>query len=283
MGIVNNDFKIVSDSSINNAKIEKVNFATVPMRILAGDKEFVDDGSVDTIQMMDYIDSYDGKTTTSCPNVNDWVEAFEGAKYVFVITISSNLSGTYSSALMAKDMYEEEHPESKVHVFDSLATGPKMNMIAIRLQKDIEAGMSFDEIVKDVDMYASKIELFFILESLKNLAKNGRVTPVVAALAGVLGIRMLGRASSKGTIEPIDKARGQKKAVTIFVENMKAKNFNGKLLDIVHCDNEKTAQMIKEEVMKNYPDCVVTISECTALCSYYAQKGGIIAGFEIES
>lgn len=275
------DFKIVADSSINVTDMDKVDFEAVPLKIITDEKEFIDDGSIDTKEMLEYLDAYDGKSTTSCPNVADWLKAFGDAQNVFVITISSSLSGSYQAALMAKDMYEEEHEGRRVHVFDSLATGPKMWLMAVRIKEDITAGMKFDEIVEDVEEYARRVCLMFSLESLKNLAKNGRITPVVAAVAGVFGIRLLGIATKQGIIDAIGKARGLKKAISGFVEQMDEHGFEGKRLDISHCENEKGAAMLADAVRQKYPDCRITITDCTGLCSYYAQRGGIIAGFEV--
>jgi len=167
--------KIVADSSANVMELKKVSFAVAPLKIITAQREFVDDQNLDLGDMVRYFESYKGRSQTSCPNPEDWLKAFGDADDVLCVTITSGLSGSYNAACIAKDMYEEEHPDRRVFVIDSLSAGPELTLIVEKLQELILAGKSYEEICDYVPQYQKKTGLLFILESLKNFAANGRV------------------------------------------------------------------------------------------------------------
>lgn len=165
--------KIIADSSANISALEGVCFQSIPMTIRAGEREFVDDGTLDTAKMLDYLASYNGKSGTACPGLDAWLQAFSGADEIFVVTITGALSGTCASAVAARDLYLQSHPEAKIHVFDSLSTGPEMLLLIEKLADLIREGKSFDEICKAGQDYLASTHLLFILRSIHNLAQNG--------------------------------------------------------------------------------------------------------------
>ena len=196
--------KIIADSSANISALEGVCFQSIPMTIRAGEREFVDDGTLDTAKMLDYLASYNGKSGTACPGLDAWLQAFSGADEIFVVTITGALSGTCASAVAARDLYLQSHPEAKIHVFDSLSTGPEMLLLIEKLADLIREGKSFDEICKAGQDYLASTHLLFILRSIHNLAQNGRVSKLAAGAVGILGIQILAKASEQGTIEPVE-------------------------------------------------------------------------------
>ena len=275
-------FKIVSDSAINIRKAKgSVPFASVPLTIRAGEQEYVDDEVLDVQKMATYMESYKGKSGTACPSVEDYVQAFEDADRVICVTITSGLSGSYNAARVAKEEYESIYPERKVFVVDSLSAGPEMELLTDKAEELFHQGKSFDDICKGVMDYKEKTGLMFSLECLNNLANNGRVSPVVAKIAGVLGIRIVGRASMQGQLEPMDKCRGEKKALVAIVKRMKEIGFAGGKVIIDHCFNPNAAQQLKELIVKEFPTANITIGVTGGLCSFYAENGGLLAGFEI--
>jgi len=278
-------YKIVSDSSANlfalpaNIAGEGIGFAHVPLKIITTAKEYSDDPGLDIGVMTDEIRATKGKSGTSCPNTADWVSAFGDAENIFVVTITSNLSGSYSTAVRAAEDYAAEHGVN-IHVIDSLSTGPEMRLIIERLVKLIGEGREFNDIVKEIRKYQVHTHLLFSLESLTNLARNGRVNPAVAKLAGILGIRLVAVASGEGTIAPLHKCRGERKAMEVIFEEMKARGFKGGAVRIAHCFNEGAVETLSEIIKKYYPRCEIISGPCTALCSFYAERGGILVGFE---
>lgn len=273
-------FKIVSDSSSNIFSFPGVAHVSVPLRINAGEKEYVDDENLDVARMVAELREHKGRSGTSCPNVHDWLQAFEGADRVFAVAITSNLSGSCAAALEAKAIYEETHPEAKVCVLDTLSTGPEMGLIMEKLRQRIGEGLDFEKIVQGIREYMKKTHLLFSLESLTNLARNGRVSPAVAKIAGVLGIRVVGAASAEGTLQQLHKCRGEKKGLETVLEEMKAHGFTGGKVRINHAHNPGAAQSLLNLVQANFPNIEATIAPMTGLCCFYAERGSVMIGFE---
>ena len=274
------NIKIVADSSANLLELEGVTFANAPLKIIADNREFVDDAQLDVSGMVTWFDSYKGKSKTSCPNTGDWLEAFEGADEVFCVTITSGLSGSYNAACVAKQVYEAENPGKRVYVIDSLSAGPELVLIIEKLQQWIGEEKPFGEMCEHIEYYKKSTGLAFMLESLKNFAANGRVSPAVAKLAGMLGIRIVGKASAQGTLEPTDKCRGQAKALSALVKNMTEAGLKTGKVRIAHCQNAEAAETLAEMIREAVPAVQPQIHECRGLCSYYAEKGGVLIGFE---
>lgn len=273
--------KIVLDSSGNLRTFSGVDFASVPLKILAGGREFVDNTDEAVDEMVQYLKEYKGKATTSCPGVGEYLDAFGDAENVYCITITSNLSGSYNAAKVAAQTYLEKHPGRKVHVFDSLSTGGEMALMAEKIRELVKEKLPFDGIVERVKAYQQKTRLLFSLESLRNLANNGRVPGAVAALAGILGIRLIGKASDEGTLQPIGKARGEKKLIPEIIHFLKEMGYNGGKVRIDHCDNPGAAAKLRDQVLSLFPKADIVIGRNGALCSFYAEQGGLIIGFEI--
>lgn len=272
--------RIVADSSADLQTTEDKSLVSVPLKIITDNKEYIDDDTLDTKVMTEELAEYKGKSGSACPGVGDWLEAFGDSEWVFGITITSNLSGCYNSAMVAKETYESEHPQCKVYIIDSLSTGPEMKIIVEKLQALISEGKEFDEICEMIESYRKKTFLLFCLKSLTNLANNGRVSPAVAKIAGILGIHVVGRASEEGTLEQKDKTRGEKKAILTLLKNMKDMGYRGGKVIIDHCFNENAAIQLKELIKKEFANADIRIGKTGGLCSFYAEQGGLLVGFE---
>lgn len=271
--------KIVSDSSSNILEMKGLDYTSVPLKIIVGEKEFVDAKELDIKNMIKTLAAFNDKTSTSCPNSSEWLEAFGDADIVYGFSITSNLSGCYNAAMQAKIMCEEERPDVKIHIFDSLSVGPEVQLLMEKLIEFINAGLFFEETVEKMNEYMTHTHLLFSLESLANLARNGRVSPLVAKAAGLLGIRLVGKASDVGTLEPISKCRGEKKAIAEIMKLMKEHGYKGGPVRIAHCYNEGAAAALKEKIIADFPDAEIQVLLCTGLCSYYAEKGGVLVGY----
>lgn len=272
--------KIVADSSSDVLELESIPFASAPLKIVTSEKEYVDDANLNVEEMVNDLYTYSGKSGSACPGTGDWLDAFGDAPYVFCVTITSNLSGSYNSAMVAKQEYEEAHPDRHVFVIDSLSAGPELALIIDKLQELISEGKTYDEVCEAITEYQKHADLLFMLESLKNLANNGRVSKLVASAAGILGIRLVGKASDEGTLEPLNKVRGEKKALPNLVQMMHKYGYNGGKVRIAHCFNPDAAAKLKEMILAEFANAKVQICSCGALCSFYAEKGGMLVGFE---
>ena len=272
--------KIVSDSSSNVFSLEGANYTTVPMKVIAGDKEFVDTPALNLHDMVSYLQSYKGKSGSSCPNVQEWLDAFEGEDDIFALTISSGLSGSYNSAKEAASEFMENNPGRKAFVIDTKSAGPQQIMLAVKLQELIDAGYDFDTVKEKICAYQNHTHILFCLESMNNLARNGRISPVAAKFAGMLGIRACGDVKG-GQITPVHKPRGAKKATQTLAEMIFERGFaDGNILRIAHCFGEEQAAALGEAVMARFPNTHLIIEPTTALCSFYAEEGGLMIGFE---
>ena len=273
-------YRITADSSSNIRQLEGVSFASVPLKIITKEREYVDDSQLDVRAMVEELHAYKGTSGTSCPNVYDWLEAFGDAEGVFALTITSNLSGSCNAARQAAQEYVRLHPGRKVCVIDTLSTGPEMRLLAERIRGGIQAGHSFEQIEADARGYLTHTHLLFMLRSLNNLARNGRVSPAAAKIAGVLGICVVGKASDEGKLQQMHKCRGEKRALEAVLSEMKKHGYAGGRVCISHCLNAEAAAQMADAVRAEHPNARVDIEPCGGLCSFYAERGGMIIGFE---
>lgn len=272
--------RFITDSCSDMIQTEGGNFVSVPLVISTDEKEYVDDEYLDIHEMLDDLSVYKGKSGTACPSVESWLHAFEGADTIFVATMTSALSGTYNSALVAKKIYEHSHPEAKIHVFDTLSAGPELRLLMEKLFSFERAGKTFGEIVRCGEKYLQTTRLFFALKSLHNLAQNGRVNKVIAAAAGALGISVLGTASAEGTLESSAKCRGDKKVIAGMLEEITKAGFQNGKVRISHVENPELAEKLRIALMERFPEAEILIYKARGLCSYYAERGGILVGVE---
>ena len=184
------------------------------------------------------------------------------------------------AAQLAAEEYQQENPGKRVFVLDSLSTGPEQRLLAEHLRDLLAEGKEFDEICEEMLRYHKHTHLLFSLESLANLARNGRVKPAVAAVARMLGIRVIGQASDAGDLEVLCKTRGEHGALERIVLELKDHGFTDGKVHIAHCDNPEAAKRLKLMIHAVFAGAQVDVTECGGLCSYYAEQGGLMVGFE---
>lgn len=274
------DIKIVADSSSNLHRVTGNAVTTVPLKILTDEREFCDDASLNVEEMVAYMQHYTGRSGTSCPSVGDWLDAFGDAEAIFTVSITSGLSGCHNAAQQAARVYLDEHPDRKVCCLDTLSTGPEMMLIVEKLQELITQGLDFHKIEEEIRTYMESTHLLFMLERMDNLANNGRVSPLIAKAAGLLGIRIIGSASNEGTLHQEHKCRGEKKALSTMVKEMVDRGFEGGKVRIAHCGNVKAAVELSALIREVYPKADVQLHECGGLCCFYAEQGGLLLGYE---
>lgn len=272
--------KIVADSSCDIWELNGVDFAVAPMTISTDNKHYVDNQELDVHLMSEELAKYKGVSHTACPSVGSWLDCYEGFDEIFVITLTGAMSGTYNSAMTAKGIYEEENENVKVHVFDSLSTGPEMRLLIEKLKEMIEEDLTFEEIVEKGQDYLKHSRLFFALKSLHNFAMNGRVSKTVASAIGVLNISIFATASEEGTIQQISKCRGEKKVVKSMIEHLEDAGYHGGKVRISHADNLKLAHNVRDKILELYPNADIIVYPMGGLCTYYAEIGGLLVGCE---
>lgn len=272
-------YKIVSDSSADLSGLAQVPYAYAPLHIIVDGQDFSDDAALDLDHLAAALAGC-RRSSTACPSLDAWMEAFGDAEAVFCVTMTSALSGSHACAVLAKDEYEQLHPGRRVYVLDSLSTGPEMVLLIEMLQDAILAGREPEQIFAEASAYMQRTHLLFSLESLDNLARNGRVSPLVAKLAGLLGIRVVGQASEQGEFQLLSKCRGEVSALACIIEQMQAMGYAGGKVRIAHNRNEKAARQLMTLIKKKFKSEDVRLGATRGLCSYYSETGGLLVGLE---
>ena len=273
------NIKLIIDSSSNMKSDPDHNVEVIPLTISFGGKDYIDDQNLNIREFLNDMNQNQVAGKTTCPSIQAWLNALEGTEKAIIITMTSGMSGTFSSALQAKTMYEEKHPTSQIIVVDSRSAGPELTIVLHGIEKMIQGDIRFVDLEEVIAKFRMRTHLLFILQSLHNLSLNGRVSPVAAKVAGLLKINLIGTASKEGKLGPLTKARGMKKAMRELLKYMKDDNYHGGEVIIDHCENEKDAEIIKDKILAEYPDAQVTIRPMRGLCSFYAEEGGIMVGF----
>ena len=272
-------YKLIADSSSNILSMEDPNYASVPMKVRA-EKEYIDDASLDLAAMVEDLKNHKGKSGSACPSVGEWLEAFGDADIVFGTTMSKNLSGSYNAACQAARTYMEENPGKQAYIFNTLSAGPQQAFLNEKVLELAAQGLDFETVKEKTLEYYRNTHILFCLESMMNLARNGRVPMAVAKICGMLGIRICGDVKA-GLITPVHKPRGARKATETLVQMMKERGFyDGAQLRIAHCFGETPARDLADAILAQFPNARITIEPTTALCSFYAEAGGLMIGFE---
>ncbi len=277
------DYKIVADSScdLNEELKEKLNISLVRFNIDVDDKKFIDDENLDTMELIHAMKNSPNPVRTSCPSPGDFVEEYRKYDNIFAITISSQLSGTYNSAVLAKEMIKDEDLKKFIHVFDSKSASVGETLIALKVKELIDNKLSNIDIVEKVEKYIHEMKTFFVLESLDNLIKNGRITKTKALIANVLNLKPIMGEDGEGNIRLVENVRGTKKAFKRLVEIIgeTGGKIEEKILAISHTNAEEKAENLKRDIKSRYNFKDIIVVKTAGLSSAYAYDGGIILAF----
>lgn len=271
--------KIISDSSADVYSIEDVDFSCVPLKVRTTTKEYIDTGIEETRAMCDDLALTTDKSFTSCPNAEEWLNAFSKDKDNICFTISSNLSGSYNSCYQAKGIYEEEY-NHKVVIIDSKSAASEVELLVRKAAELVKEGKTIDEVEKEVLDYQKTTHVFFLTSSINNFVRNGRVPPLVGKAISILNISLIGMGSEDGKIKMVGEARTNKKALQSIYERMKKRGYEGGKVIMANCFNDKGCEYLTNLIKEEYPSAEVIKDECGILCSYYVEEKGIIIGFE---
>ena len=275
--------KIVADSSCDlNEHLEReMDITLIPFSLHIGSSIYRDDKELDVKAMIKEMAECPTPPKTACPSPSDFVKAFEGPESVFAVTISSALSGTYESAMLAKKILLENAEDKFVHIFDSLSASIAETLISIKIFELAKKNYNDLQIVEKVNEYIKGMKTIFLLESLDNLMKNGRLGKVKGKFATLLNIKPVMEATEDGNINMVESVRGYKRAFMRFVEIIgeKGEKLEEKVIGISHCNCLERAEEFKSELLKRYNFKDIIIVETAGLSSVYANQGGIIVSF----
>lgn len=274
-------YKIVIDSCgelLDRWKTDE-KFESVPLTLTVGNEDIVDDESFNQAEFLEKVAQCPECPKSSCPSPEKYRQAFDcDAEHVYAITLSANLSGSYNSAVLGRNLLLEDKPEKKVHVFNSCSASAGETLIAMKIEECEEAGMEFEQIVETVEEYIQSQNIYFVLENLETLRKNGRLSNIKAFVASALKIKPVMNGTPEGTIVQLDQARGINKALVKMVDYVveNAKDSADKVLAITHCNCASRAEIVKEEILKRIEVKDVVVLDTAGVSSMYANDGGII-------
>lgn len=253
-----------------------VSLSVVPLTLHAGDLSFVDDADLDVHAALDALQASDAAVTTSCPSPEAWASVFREADCTFAITISSELSGSYQAAVIARDLIMDECLDKKIAVIDSRATSGQMILLAQKINELIAQGLPFEQIIHQAEDYNQGLHIYYTLCSFDNLAKGGRMPKFMGTLVKKLGMRIIGT-SDQGRIKIAHKCRGDRSTLMTLVNDMKHScDLNERHVMITHCRNVKLALTLQNLILAEAPEARVTILHTHGITSYYAEDQGMI-------
>lgn len=273
-------YRIVCDSctDVPEELKQDEHIKIVPLTLLVGNESIVDDDTFCQTEFLAKMKASAECPKSSCPSPESYMQYFEGEEDIYVVTLSSALSGSYNSATLAKKLYLEEHPSKNIEVIDSKTASVGQTLIVLKIIELAKQGKSFEEIVPQVLNYRDHLGTKFVLESLDNLRKNGRLSNLKAMIASALNIKPVMGATKEGTITKVDQGRGMKKALHLMVKAIEedAGNPKDKVLGIAHCNNVERAKVVKQEILSRLNFKEVFIVDTAGVSSLYANDGGIV-------
>ena len=254
-------------------------FGSVPLTLDIDGYQIIDDDSFDQADFLARVAATQNPAHAACPSPDLYREAFDrDVDHIYAVTLSAELSGSYNSAMLGRDLALDEHPERQIYVFNSRSASIGETLIGLKIRECEEAGMSFEQVIRTVESYIESQVTWFVLESLETLRKNGRLGNLTAAVATMLNIKPVMTSTPEGTIAQLTKCRGIKRAMVEMVNNITstAKNTKDKILAISHCNCPDRAEMVKEALMERIPLKDVIVLDTGGVSSLYASDGGII-------
>ncbi len=275
-------YKIVIDScgELPEELKKDGHFQSVSLELEVDGYRIKDDATFNQLDFLRRVKASLKGPKSSCPSPEQYMQAFEGeAEHVYVVTLSGKLSGSYNSAVLGKDLYAEEHDDNKqIHVFNSRSASIGETIIGMKIRDYEEAGLPFEEVVKNTEEYIDSVNTFFVLETLETLRKNGRLTNLKAFIATTLNIKPVMGATKEGTICQLDQARGMNRALEKMIKYIldRTKDCENRVLAISHCNCLERAKAVKEKLEKVAKFKEIIIINTAGVSSMYANEGGVI-------
>ena len=274
-------YKIIIDScgELTEAMKADEHFGSAALTLYVDEHTIVDDETFRQSEFLRLVAESPNCPKSACPSPESFRDKFDcGADHVYAVTLSAELSGSYNSAILGKNLLLEEQPEKKVHVFNSKSASGGQSLIAMKIIECEEKGLSFGEVVSEVEKYIEEMSTFFVLENLETLRKNGRLSRVKALVASALKIKPVMGSTPEGTICQLDQARGMNKAIVKMVDHIGEKGINipEKTVAITHCNCPERARMLEEAIREKLNPAKIVVMDTAGVSSMYANDGGVI-------
>lgn len=275
------DYKIIVDScgELTEEMKQSGVFESAALSMEVGGEHIVDDDTFDQASFLEKVAAASECPKSSCPSPETYMERYRcEAKRIYVVTLSAELSGSYNSAQLGKNLYTEEYDEKQIYVFNSRSASVGETLTALKIQECEEAGMEYEQVIKTVEAYIEGQNTYFVLENLDTLRKNGRLTGIKSLVAGALNIKPVMGATQEGTIYQLGQARGMKKALAKMIDYVADGIVNGKekVLAISHCNCPERAREVQKLLLERIDVKSSFILDTAGISSMYANNGGII-------
>ena len=278
-----NGLKLIVESccDLTGTMLKDPCFVKVPLTIRVENSSFVDDASLDRSDLLWAMKQSEDAPSTACPAPQSYLDAYQcGADDIYVVTLSALLSGSHNSAVQARVLLEEEEPERNVHVFNSCSASSGEVLTALKIRELASSGMPFKKVVREVEQYICQMQTLFVLESLENLRKNGRLTKLQAVVTGALRIKLLMGATPQGEICKLGQALTMKQALGKLVDRMAADpDHQGRVAAVCHCNCLERAFALKEQIEAKCQFQQVLILEAGGITTVYANDGGVVVAY----
>lgn len=276
-------FHIVCDSctDLTEEDLKKGCYTLVPLTLLVDGEEIIDDETFDQADFLAKVAASKESVKSACPAPESYMEAYSKADDIYVVTLSAELSGSYNSAVLGKNLYEEENGTKNIHIVNSRGAATTQVLIARKLNEYASQGMPFEEVVDKIEEYTTSLRTYFVLETLEVLRKNGRLSRLSATIAGALNIKPVMIGTRDGVIQKAAQARGMKKALAKMVEHMgsEGRDLTRRQFVISHCNCYERAVYVKELIKKHLHAEDIDIVDTKGVSSLYACDGGIIVSY----
>ena len=274
-------YKVIVDScgELTEQMKESGRFVTAPLQLQVEDHIITDDDTFDQAAFLKLVAESPECPKSSCPSPESYMNSYHcDADHVYAVTLSAELSGSYNSAVLGKNLYEEEYGEKQIHVFNSRSASVGETLIALKIQECEEAGMEFEQVIGQVNAFIEEQHTYFVLESLDALRKNGRLTGIKALVATALNIKPVMGSTPEGTIYQLGQGRGMKKALTKMVDSVAAEVIHPeqKILAISHCNAPERAEAVRKMIQEKIQVKDSFLVDTRGVSSLYASDGGII-------
>lgn len=274
-------YKVIIDScgELTDEMKKSGSFETASLQIDVAGHHIIDDETFDQADFLRRIRESSECPKSSCPSPERYMEEYHcDADHVYAVTLSSELSGSYNSAVLGKNLYEEEYGEKDIYVFNSRSASVGETLIGLKIAECEEKGLGFQEVIDTVEAYIEEQHTYFLLETLDILKKNGRLKGLKAVVATALNIKPVMGSTPEGNIQQLANARGMKKGLAKMVEEVYAnlKNPEEKILAIAHCNCEERAKIVKDMLLAKAHFKDVIILDTAGISSMYAADGGVI-------
>ncbi|UWG98791.1 DegV family protein [Dehalobacter sp. DCM] len=275
------NYRIIADSccDLTQELRKKWGVTTVPLTMTLGEACFVDDDALDLSGFMEEMKNCEDRVGSASPSPMLYKEAFQGSHTSFAVTLSSNLSGSYTSAMLGKAMAEEENAD--VHVFDSKSATAGEVLVVWKILKLIQDGIPKSGIISSIESFIAEMKTYFVLDNIDNLLKNGRLNKITGKLISVLNLKPIMGSDGHGNITLFSHARGQKQIIEKLADTIEAsgRKTDGEDIVITHCNNAGLAERLKDTIKARYHFKEILILPTRGLSSVYTNDKGIVMAF----